>query len=364
MRIFYFVTKTEQGGAQTYLWNLAKYAKEKGDEVFLMADKEGWLSKKFEELGFQFIPNKYYKNSWSPINLLLSVIKTRKAIEKINPDIIHANSGGAGFFVRLASIGLSTKVVFTAHGWSFTEGAPFLRRQIAILAENIVLPLTDAIVCVSENDARLARKYLNISASKISVVHNGTPMTSDFAKPGRNFPIKILFAGRLARPKLPIAILRALSSVPKEIKEKFSVLIAGAGKQKKYLKHFAKENNLNVTIEKVPTELMHNKYLDSDIFILPTEWEGFPMTIIEAMMAGVPTVASNVGGIGEAVNENVGELLRRGREEIELESLFKKIASDTKWIQVRGDNARRRAIELFSSDLMCERTWNIYGRTK
>ena len=61
MRILYLVTKSEIGGHSTYLWALFKYAKLRGHEVFVMADKVGWLEDKTEELGFEFFVNKILK---------------------------------------------------------------------------------------------------------------------------------------------------------------------------------------------------------------------------------------------------------------------------------------------------------------
>ncbi len=350
------------GGAQTYLWRLLERAKQNGDTVVVMANGEGWLSHKAKELGFTFISNSYFKNSFNPLNLVRAVSETRKAIKDFAPDVVHCNSGGGGFFGRLASVGLTAKIIFTAHGWSFTDGTPIIRKTIARIAETVMVPFTDKILCVSHNDARLAKKYLFGANKKIEVIHNGVPIPELVATPGMSDEIKLFFAGRLTRPKLPLTILQTLAKLPSEMKIKFRLHIAGHGEQEKMLQEFAKEQGIlgQVIIQSIPTEQMMDAYLKSDLFLLPTEWEGFPMTIVEAMAAGLPVVASAVGGIPEAVDDTVGMLLTRGNEEEELGILFRKIAEDPTWLTSRGHAARARAVAEFSANTMCDKVWKAY----
>ncbi len=362
MKILYVITKSEIGGAQTYVWSLLRRAKENNDEVAVMAYPGGWLEEKVKELGLRFIPNIYYKNSFSPINLFRAVLSTRNSIKDFCPDILHLNSGGAGFFGRLANIGLKSKVVFTAHGWSFTDGTPIFRRIIALIGENLITTFTDKIICVSENDARLARAKLIFGGQKIEVIHNGVEIKPQTVSQELAGKFKILFIGRLERPKMPIAILRSLTRLTEEERGKFSVSIVGFGSQEKLLRDFTRENNLDnfVTMKKIKFEEVYGQCLNSNLFVLPTEWEGFPMTILEAMSAGLPVLASNVGGISEVVDDSVGKLLSRGNEEIELVEIFREILKDSSWLVSRGQNARKRIVENFSEEEMCDKVWKIY----
>lgn len=351
------------GGAQTYLWHLLQHAKEGGHTVSVMADKPGWLSEKTIQLGFSFIPNPYFKNSFNPLSAIFGLIETRKIIKKLRPDIMHANSGAGGFFGRLASIGTGTKIIFTAHGWSFTPGTPFLRRIAALAMEQILSFITDEIICVSNNDARLARRCLFGVSKKIHVIHNGVPIPQQVASLGTSDKIHLIFVGRLTRPKLPIVILRALGGLPVSMRENFRLRIVGDGPQKEKLLMRTKEMNLEtqVVIASEKMENMNELYLTSDLLVLPTEWEGFPITIIEAMALGVPVVASAVGGIPEAVDETVGTLLVRGNEAEELKKVFERLAHNTWLLVEKGKNARARAVAQFSSKTMCDSVWKLYA---
>lgn len=363
MKILYTITKSEIGGAQIYLGHLLEFARQRGNNVTIMSYPGGWLEKKVKELGFEFVPNIYFKNSYSPVNLLRAIFFTRKKIKELDSDIVHANSGGAGFFTRLACIGLRPKVIFTAHGWSFTDGTPLFRKTIAKIGENIMTFFTDKIICVSGNDARLARKVLISGLRKIEVIHNGVSVGDKIANIEDQEKIKIIFVGRLARPKMPISILKAIKNLPDNMRNKFYLNIVGFGEQEVFLNNFIKENKLadNVVIKNSlkPEEVL-GEYLSSNLFVLPTQWEGFPMVIVEAMSAGLPVIASNVGGIKEIVDDSVGKLMTRGNEEKELADLFKVIIENNDWITQRGKNARKRVEEKFTSEIMCSKTWKVY----
>jgi glycosyltransferase involved in cell wall biosynthesis len=364
MRIFYSITKSEMGGAQTYLWRLLESARERGDTAMIMSDGDGWIFDRARELGFECIANPYFKNSFNPLNFIHAVLNAKKAIKKFSPDVVHCNSSAAGLFVRVAAIGSKIKVIFTAHGWGFTEGTPLVRRIIVQASEALVTPFTDKIICVSYNDARLARKYLFGADKKISVIHNGVPIPKSVAQVGKKEKINLIFVGRLTRPKLPMSILKALISLPPSVRMKFTLCIVGDGIQKKELLDFVDKNQMKdkVILLQAKTEEMNELYLKSDLFLLPTQWEGFPMTIVEAMAAGLPVVASAVGGISEAIDERVGALLERGKEVKELEALFMKISNDPFWLIKRGTASRSRAEELFSSQKMCDKVWQLYEK--
>jgi glycosyltransferase involved in cell wall biosynthesis len=362
MKILYAITKSEMGGAQTYVWHVLQYAKKNGDTAVVLAGGNGWLADKTRELGFEYIENPYFKNSFNPMNAIKALLFCRSQIKKITPDIVHGNSGAGGFFIRFASIGLPVKKIFTAHGWSFTDGVPFVRKQIARMVEIVITGCTDHILCVSENDARLAYKNLFGIKNKITVVHNGVPIPVLTAQPGHTDRIELLFVGRLTTPKIPITIIESLAQLPKDIQSIFSLRIAGNGEQESLLKTALEKYGLEnqVVIKSVPTEQATQLYQSSDLFLLPTQWEGFPMTIVEAMACGLPVVASNVGGIAEAVDDTVGQLLTKGNEISELRALFEKIAIDKQWLTTRGHAARARAEKDFSAESMCKKIWTIY----
>lgn len=364
MKIIYLITKTEVGGAQVHLGYLLEEGKKFGFDVLVVSSGTGWLKEKTEKLGFRFIENRFFANSWNPLKHINSVFFLRKIIKKEKPDIVHAHSGAAGFIGRIASIGLSKKV-FTAHGWSFTKGTPLFRRTIAILAENLITPFTDKIITVSNNDYFLARKRIFFSKNKIEVIWNGIeiPQNVNYFLPKINEKIKILFVGRLVPPKEPVKILEAISTFPKEVRQRFEVSIIGTGKEGFLIEAFIKEKGKDITVKMlgdVPNERIGEIYQSSHIFALPTRWEGLPMTIIEAMSYGLPVVASDVGGIKEAIGEGAGVLIKKGEEVSGMRVFLERVLENSNFLLEISENGKNKVINNFSKELMCKKVFRVY----
>ena len=364
MKIIYLITKTEVGGAQVHLAYLLKEGKSRGFDMVVISRGNGWLKDKTESLGIRFIENPFFANSWNPFKHLRSVLFLRKIIKKEKPDIVHAHSGAAGFIGRIASFGLAKKV-FTAHGWSFTKGTPLFRRVIAILAENIITPFTDKIITVSRNDYNLAKKKLIFSKNKLEVVWNGIDIPENviYFLPKINEKIKILFIGRLVPPKEPVKILQAISQLRKEDWNRFEVSIIGTGKERVLIEDFLNKNGGGIEVKMlgdVPNERVGELYRSSHIFALPTRWEGFPMTIIEAMSYGLPVIASDVGGIKEAIGDGAGVLMKKGEEVSIMQNFFGKVIENPNFLLQISEKEKERVSKEFSSEIMCEKVFAVY----
>ena len=102
-----------------------------------------------------------------------------------------------------------------------------------------------------------------------------------------------------------------------------------------------------------------NKLKNADIFVLTSNYEGFPITILEAMSFGLPVIASDVGGVSEIVDNSVGYLIKRGDKE-GLKRALKGLI-DNKAIRLeKGNNARKRIEESFTLDKMLSKTEQVY----
>lgn len=364
MKIIYLITKTEIGGAQVHLNYLLEEGKRRGVDMIVISSGSGWLKDKAENLGVRFIENPFFANSWNPIRHLRSVLFLRKIIKKEKPDIVHAHSGAAGFIGRIASSGLAKKV-FTAHGWSFTDGTPIFRRTIALLAENLITPFTDKIITVSKKDFYLAQRKLIFSKNKLEVVWNGVkiPESVNYFLPKINEKIKILFIGRLVPPKQPVNILEAISRLEEADRSRFEVNIVGSGREETILRDFLKEKGDGLVVnllQDVPNEQIGDMLRSSHIFALPTLWEGFPMTIIEAMSYGVPVIASDVGGIKEAIGGGAGVLMEKGEEVSVMQNFFGKVIENPNFLLQISEKEKERVTKEFSSEVMCEKVFGVY----
>ncbi len=368
MRIFYLITKSEIGGAQTHVYQLSKHFIGTGDEIAVMAYPGGWLELEVEKMGGKFYPNRYLSNSPNPIKALKAIREIKRTVNDFNPDLIGCHSTAAGFLGRIA-IRNKIPTVFTAHGWAFTEGASFLRKYFVILTEKIAGKFCSKIICVSEFDRSLALKYQIASSDKIIVVYNGVeiqPVKIDSdcqdSQKTEAKKTKIVFVGRLAQPKDPLLLLKAFNGLSSDLKDKVQVSIIGDGPKRKELERFIGENNLEQRVSlsgTIPREKVFEFLRRSDIFVLISNWEGFPYTIIEAMSCGLAIIASDVGGVKEALNEYCGILVKRG-DGGEIKNALEKLLENPSSIKKMGESARKRVEREFSLERMLKETDEVY----
>lgn len=363
MKILYLITKSEAGGAQTHVSQLCEYFKNQGHEVAVLSQPGGWLEEKVKNLGCGFFVNKYFSNSLNPVKAFLAWKETKKIIQKFFPDIIHCHSSGAAFYGRLAAQG-KIRTIYTAHGWGFNEGVSFWQKCLAIIIEKWLAHYTEKIICVSEFTRKQALKYRIAPSSKIMVIYNGVELAPEAAKM-TNEKLKILFVGRLAAPKIPELLLKTLSKLSVFSQEKCSLTIVGNGSKKEKIEKMIAQSNLNSV--KIVADLGRERVLgilpNYDVFVLPTNWEGLPYTVLEAMSAGLPVVASNVGGISEAVNAECGWLIKKGDESGWQKIMEKLIAGEFR-LQLMGEKARRIIEQKFTLEQMNKKVGEIYKQIK
>jgi len=364
MKILYLVTKSEAGGAQTHIYQLSKYFIEKGNEVGIMSYPEGWLEDESRKLGVKFYPNRYLSNWPDPIRIFKAIKEIRKVVKDFNPDLITCHSTAVGFFGRI-TIRNKIPTIFTAHGWAFTKGTSFLRKYLAILIEKIAGKFCSKIICVSDFDRNLALKYRIISPNKTTLIHNGVEnQYIELESPDKAQPreIRIVFVGRLAQPKDPLLLLKSFNSLHSELKDKAQISIIGQGPKRKELEKFIKENRLEGKVKllgSISREKVFEVLRKSDIFVLISNWEGFPYTIIEAMSCGLAIIASEVGGIKEALSDDYGILVKRGDKK-GIKNALVKLLKNPFLIKEMGDRAKEKVKKEFSLDKMLKKTEKVY----
>lgn len=362
MKVFYFITKSEQGGAQTHVAQLTEYLLSHGHQVAVMSAPGGWLEDEVKRLGGQFLSNPFLDNTMNPWKLWRAGRQFFKVVGDVKPDIVACHSTIAGLVGRFALRG-RIPTVFTAHGWGFTHGTSFIRRILLIPLERIAGFFAARIICVSQNDVDLAKRHAIAPEKKIVKINNGVALLPSKKRDHNKKRLEIAFIGRLAPPKDPFLLVGAVKRIPAALQEKIHVSIIGDGQLRHNLQLYIKSLLLEDRVallgalsrEGVLSFLCEN----ADIFVLMSRFEGFPYTVLEAMAAGIPVVATDVGGVKEAAGDDAGIIITPNDGDA-LRQALTTLIQDPLLREKQGISGRLRVERYFSVDAMCTKTIELY----
>jgi len=198
---------------------------------------------------------------------------------------------------------------------------------------------------------------VSLPPGKIEVIYYGIPDATPRALPGTGDTPVIVMVARFATQKDPVVVLRATAQLPFD----FRLIFVGDGPTKASVEAKARSLALDGKVSflgdrsDVP-ELLAKAH----VFALGTNWEGLPISILEAMRAGLPVVASDVGGVREeVVDGETGFVVPQGDADTMRERLRLLLAQPELRIRM-GLAGRRRFEQLFSIAKMIEKTRNLY----
>ncbi|MCL6442251.1 MAG: glycosyltransferase family 4 protein [Alicyclobacillus sp.] len=364
MRIAFVITRSDTvGGAHVHLRELALGLSRRGHEVFVLVGGEGPFTSQLREHGIPYHALRHLVRPIRPIKDYFAWREMVNVLQGIKPDIVATHSSKAGWLGRLAGRSLRIPATFTVHGWSFTDGVPIMQRKLYSLAERLIMPATTHCITVSDYDRNLALTHKVAPPNKLTTIHNGVPDIPLHlrANPGLS-PVKMVMVARLEPQKDHALLLKALVAVhdmPWDLK------LVGDGPLRPHVEEAARELGLRDRIHFVgASNDVPHILRDSQLFLLISKWEGLPISILEAMRAGLPVVASDVGGVSEAVKDGVtGYIVPRGEVNILAERIRRLILSPTLRKEM-GDAGRLRYESNFHIATMIEKTLHVYSTIK
>lgn len=360
-RILYIITQGILGGAQTHIRHLCQNLKDDFD-IHVTVGVYGPLVENLSNEGVEVHVVPSLVRSISPFKDISGFRELKRLIKSLEPDLISTHSSKAGILGRLAAKACGIPVIFTAHGWAFTEGVPLTKRTIYIRAERLAAKWADKIICVSENDRKLALDYGVASADKLLTIHNGMPIISDALndKKGKDDkPVEFITVARFSEPKDHELLLRTIPRLNSYNDCIFSFV--GDGELLENTKSLCFQLNIEEKVHFLgPRQDVPDLLAGADAFVLTSNWEGLPRSIIEAMRAGLPVIASDVGGVSELIEEGVtGYLVPRGDAET-LRARLEMLIDNPEIRHRMGMAGYERFLEKFTFDRMLTETVKVY----
>lgn len=360
MRIAYIVTKSDPiGGAQIHVRDLAASVRVQGHSPVVITSGKGPFIDELRAQGTPTIVLRHLDAPIAPIRDLRALREIHAALIDLRPDLLAAHSSKAGVLGRMAGWSLRIPVVFTVHGWAFTPGVPRLQATLYRQIERCAGPLASQIITVSEFDRQLALNARVISKHRVVTVHNGMPDIAAGlrADPSRT-PARLIMVARFGPQKDHPTLLRALAGIQDH---PWEVDLIGEGPLIQDMRSLAATLGIGSRIRFLGQRMDVDQLLAAaQISLLVTNWEGFPLSILEAMRAGLPVVASRVGGIAESVrDEETGYLVPRGDEELLRDRIRRLLLSPNLRVRL-GTNGRARYEQYFTLEHFVTQTLAVY----
>lgn len=356
-RILYIVTRADHGGAQVHLLNLALLMRDRF-EVHLAVGEEGFLTDACRAAGITVHIVQHLRRTQRIIGDLKGAWLIYKLLRTVKPDLIHVHTFKAGFVGRLAGRMAGIPAVYTIHAWLWgTQAVSKIASWCAVPLERLAAYWCERVITVSKAGEKLVLQNRITAPEKVVTVYNGIadlslPRTSD-----QNPRPVITMVARFTAGKDYSCLIKAFALLYREAE----LWLIGDGETRPAMEQLATDLKLGDRVrflgerEDVPQLLSK-----SDVFVLSSDSEQFPISILEAMRAGVAVLASDVGGVREAVVAGMTGLLFSRSDVMALRDALRRVLDDDAFRMRLGQEGRARFKRHFEAFEMANETYRHY----
>ena len=351
-----------------FLLPLMRGARARGHET-IGACAEGPLLTPIRDEGFRIVPLPF-ERALSPGAHLRAFAALVALFRAERPDLVHAHMPISGFLARLAARAAGVPhVAYTCHGFLFNQEGPPLRRAGGLAMEWIAGHVTDTFMTVSAEDAadarrlRFARKPLAVGNGRDPVVFHPDAVARMRVRAALGTPPErpvAIAVSRLVRTKGYVELVRAIEALPE-----VELWVAG----ERLSSDRGEDMDAMFAACGLGPRLRRLGYRDdvaallaaADVFVLPSYFESLPMSVIEAMLCGLPVVASDIRGPREQVVDGVTGLLVPPRQVEPLTAALARLAADPALRAAMGTAGRGRALALYDETKVVTHALDLLG---
>lgn len=374
-KILYLVTSAERGGAQRYIRDLALALDARQYLVAVAAGGRGGLLEDLQARGIRTYPLQHLRREISPWHDVVAIREITRLCATLEPDVLHLNSSKAGVLGAVAAQRLKIPlVVYTAHGFVFTEPLAAWRRWLYRELERSSARRIDRIICVAEADHQSALAYRIAPEKKLITIHNGIAvdalnfLTRDQARhrlathyhlPTTDYQLIGTIANLYPTKGLETLLTAAAAIMPK--RPDTHVIIIGHGRERQHLQAVIRHLGLADRCHLVGGIPNAAGLLPAfTLYVNSSTKEGFPYSVLDAMAAGLPIVATAVGGVPEMIRDGQEGRLVPAGDGAQLAAAMVELLVNPARAEQFGHAARRRVRLEFTLQRMIEQTLACY----
>lgn len=354
-KVLFLITKSNWGGAQRYVYDLATNLDRTKFEPVVALGGSGPLSTMLENAHIKVVYLAKMKNTTGLKQVWMMIAELKRVIKSEEPDIFHLNSSVAGLIGAIAGrLARVPTIMFTAHGWAFNEDRPFQQRIVIKILHWLTILLCDRTIAVSNAlvtqmnwpGAHLKMKVINPGRT-IGVMYDKREAREkiiDFCPPlsSAHNDYWILCLAELHPIKRHHILISAFAARVKTNPTNRLVLI-GEGEERTTLEKHIKKLGLEQQVFLLGNIIEAARFLKAfDAFVLVSKSESYGYVLHEAGLAGVPIIATNVGGIPDIIKNGEDGLLIRPDSVNILTQALTEIQTNPQRAQTRATNLRQK----------------------
>ncbi len=354
------------GGGQQHVLLLARGLRDRGFGVTVACAGSGYLVDELQKSSIQVVPVALKnKVSIGQIFRLAGICRERRI------DVLHTHGGTAGLWGRLAGVWGGVPVrIHTHHGLHALHWNRSVKSMAAQGMEFLLKYMTSSVICVSEGEARLGVRHNIVDRRNCVVIRNGIAL-KDFESPADPQEVRKEFGflpehvviGTVGRFHIQKGYEYLVGAMPAILKnhQLARFLLVGEGELLETVRAAIASQGLNDKVVLTGARYDIPRLLGSmDIFVLPSLWEGFPLSLLEASAAGKALVATDVEGNSEIVQVGVNGLLAPPRDSGALAHAIEELISNVAVRRHMGQRAREIARSSYSSETMIDSIAALY----
>lgn len=367
-RVAYVITRLDVGGAQETVVALASALPRPSFDVTVLAGSEveagDSIAPELRRLSVEVVLLGELRSSIRPAADLRAVWALRRELLRIKPDIVHTHSSKAGVIGRVAArMSGRPAVVHTVHGWSFHSHQPAPVAVFFRTVERLLARWTDALVVVASRDRELGLEHRIGDDHRYHLIPSGILLGGGRGVEPQELPegepeFRVAFVGRLAAQKNPLLAIRGFALFRRQV-PRSRLLLVGDGPLRREVSQAIQQLGLQDAVELLGIRRDVRRLLrQADAFLLTSDWEGMPRTVLEAAAEGVPVVTCLVGGLAELIEHDVSGIVHDGTPE-GVASALQRLRGDPALATAVAKEAASR-LAPFDAQVMVSRTVAMY----
>lgn len=366
IRVLEMIDDASIGGGQVHVLILARHLNREVFEVSIACEGRGFLADEARKSGIEVIPvsmdNRIRLKTFREVN---------RIFRTSDFDILHTHGGTAGFWGRIGSFFTGKPIVriHSYHGMHYLTKNYSFPRRLRIM-DQLLLSLSDRVICVCRSDYQKGLEAGIVSKKKGTIIHYGIEQEK-FQTSGQRSVLRnhygldgsaIVFGnvGRLHVQKGQCYLLEAFQAVKNNHPQAW-LWIIGEGELKDELEKQSKDLDIHASVQFLGARTDVPALLSAmDIFILPSLWEGQPISIMEAGAAGKPVIATNIDGIADLLESEKNALLVPAKDPKALAGAMMRLIEDAGLRDRLSASVKATVSEGYTAEKMAKEMGDLY----